>query len=105
MTAESVQRAGSERVLPKFSLEDMEGMQRGFPAGRHALLCFVKEDCPTCQLSMPLVEAAHRAFGDGVAVWAIGQDAEGNARLVDSFGLSVPMLDDSALKVSYGFDI
>jgi hypothetical protein len=69
------------------------------------LLCFVKEDCPTCQLSMPLIEAAHRAFGDAVEVRAIGQDAAGNAALVERHELTVPMLDDSALRVSHAYDL
>src|SRR5579871_2582449 len=93
------------RTLPPFSLRDGDSGERRFPSGRHTLLCFVKEDCPTCRLSMPLIEAAHRAFGEALDIWAIGQDAAGNARLVDEFGLSVPMLDDSALRVSYAYDL
>jgi hypothetical protein len=54
---------------------------------------------------MPLVEAAHRAFGEGMDVWAIGQDAAGNAELVRRFNLTVPLLDDSALRVSYRYAI
>lgn len=92
-------------TLPAFSLPDAAGEPRSFPTGRFALLCFVKEDCPTCQLSMPLIESAHRAFGSGLDVWAVGQDAEGNARLVDQFALELPMLDDSALRVSYAYDL
>src|SRR5205823_13423111 len=88
-------------TLPRFALDDLDGVRRAFPTGRPALLCFVKEDCPTCVLSMPLIEAAHRAFGEAVDVWAIGQDAQGNVDLVNEFSLTVPMLDDSALKVSY----
>ncbi|HLZ72205.1 MAG TPA: TlpA family protein disulfide reductase [Dehalococcoidia bacterium] len=95
----------TSRTLPRFTLTDGEGNERTFPTGRHALLCFVKEDCPTCRLSMPLIEAASRAFGEALDVWAIGQDAPGNARLVEGFNLSVPMLDDSALKVSYVYDL
>src|SRR5947209_6415307 len=90
--------------LPAFSLESAAG-RLSFPTGRHALLCFVKEDCPTCGLSMPLIEAAYRAFGAGIDIWAIGQDVAGNARLVDRFGLSVPVLDDSELRVSYRYGI
>ena len=61
--------------LPAFELRDSRGTTRSFPSNRVALLCFVKEDCPTCGLTMPLIEAAHRAFGAAVDVWAIGQDA------------------------------
>jgi hypothetical protein len=92
-------------ALPAFTLQDSGGTTRAFPTGRHALLCFVKEDCPTCGLSMPLIEAAHRAFAGAVDVWAIGQDAEGNALLEERHNLTLPMLDDSALRVSYGYAI
>ena len=78
---------------------------RSFPTGRPALLCFVKEDCPTSGLSMPLLQIAHEAFGNDVDVWAVGQEAAGNAVLVERHGLDAPMLDDSALKVSFGYDV
>lgn len=91
--------------LPPFSLIDSTGSTRSFPSGRTELLCFVKEDCPTCVLSMPLIQAANEAFGEAIDVWAIGQDTEGNAKLVERFGLTVPMLDDSALGVSFRYDL
>jgi hypothetical protein len=91
--------------LPAFQLIDDAGRVRKFPTGRAALLCFVKEDCPTCGMTMPLIEAAHGAFGASIDVWAIGQDSEGNAKLVERHALKVPMLDDSALKVSFGYDL
>jgi hypothetical protein len=91
--------------LPSFSLIDQHRRAHTFPAGRPALLCFVKEDCPTCNLTMPLVEAVWRAFGAAVDVIAIGQDAPGNAALVERHRLTVPLLDDSALQVSYNYSI
>lgn len=91
--------------LPGFTLPDNTGPDRTFPAGRPSLLAFVKEDCPTCGLSMPLIEAAHTAFGEGVDVLAIGQEAEGNAVLVERHALATPMLDDSALQASYAYDL
>jgi hypothetical protein len=95
----------SSAALPPFALSDTSGTTLSFPTGRHALLCFVKEDCPTCVLSMPLIVAAQQAFGGAVDVWAIGQDAAGNAALVERFALPGPMLDDSALGVSYRYDL
>jgi len=92
-------------ALPPFALADSGGATRAFPTGRPALLCFVKEDCPTCVLSMPLVEAAYRSFGEAMDVWAIGQDAEGNAALEERFNLTIPMLDDSKLAVSFKYDL
>src|ERR1700692_2207958 len=91
--------------LPGFSLDDAHGKARSFPGPRPALLCFVKEDCPTCGLSMPLIEGAHRAFGRAVDVLVIGQDRAGNDALVKRHGLTAAMLDDSALKVSFSYDI
>ena len=91
--------------LPPFSLPALDGSPHQFPTGRHALLCFVKEDCPTCVLSMPLIQAAAAAFGDSMDVWCIGQDDAGNRRLAATFALTAPMLDDSALHVSYRYDL
>ena len=54
---------------------------------------------------MAPIELAHQSFGESVAVWAIGQDADGNAKLVERNGLTVPMLDDSALKVSFAYEL
>ena len=54
---------------------------------------------------MPLIEAANRAFAEKIDVWAIGQDREGNAKLVERHYLTAPMLDDSALKVSFANDL
>jgi hypothetical protein len=97
----------AEEKLPlmPFSLADSRGQALAFPSGRLALLCFVKEDCPTCGMTMPLVEAAHRAFGKSIDVLAIGQDAAGNAILIERHALTVPMLDDSALRVSFQYQL
>src|ERR1700683_1030781 len=95
----------TSQTLPAFALKDSVGAERKFPTGRHALLCFVKEDCPTCQLTIPLIEAAHRAFGAQLDVLAIGQDTEGNAKLIEKYRLTTPLLDDSALKVSFAYDL
>ena len=90
-------------VLPPFSLADMAGEDRAFPTGSPALVCFVKEDCPTCNLVMPLLQAAHDA-GE-MPVLAAGQTAEGNRTLIDRHGLSMSLLDDSTLKVSFAYDV
>ena len=90
-------------ALPAFSLADMAGVDYSFPDGATKLLCFVKEDCPTCNLVMPLLQAAHES-GD-VAVLAPGQTTEGNRILLDRHGLTLPLLDDSILKVSFAYDV
>src|SRR6516165_8888062 len=91
--------------LPGFTLDALDGKPWTLQSGRPALLCFVKEDCPTCGLTMPLIQAAAEAAGGTVDVVAIGQDSEGNATLVERHQLKLPMLDDSALKVSFRYSI
>ena len=92
-------------ALPSFELDDSNGAPHAFPGGKKTLLCFVKEDCPTCDLSMPLIEQVHRAYGDSVDVLVVGQDTPGNAILVERHGLSLPMLDDDSLGVSFRYDL
>ncbi len=101
----SAMDTATRTAIPAFTLSDANGRSYGFPSGRLALLCFVKADCPTCVLSMPLIEEAHRAFGAAADIWAVGQDAAGNAELVAGHHLTLPMLDDSALAVSFACDL
>ena len=54
-------------VLPAFSLADMAGEDWAFPTGAPSLVCFVKEDCPTCNLVMPLLQSARRCRRCGAA--------------------------------------
>ena len=72
------------QVLPAFSLKDANGADHAFPAAGASILCFVKEDCPTCNLVMPLIEALHQA--PEITVVAPGQTAEGNATLMAKHG-------------------
>ena len=58
----------SRAVLPAFSLRDDSKADTSFPSGRPSLICFVKEDCPTCNDAIPLIDALHRGFGEGVDV-------------------------------------
>ncbi len=76
-----------------------------FPRGRITVIALVKEDCPTCGLAVPLLEALYRAYGSALDVLIVGQTRDGNATLVERHGLTCPMLDDSRLKVSFAYDI
>lgn len=93
------------RTLPAFLLTDGTGTDHAFPGQKPALVCFVKEDCPTCNDVMPVVEAWYRAYGGDVDFFVAGQTVAGNAALVSNHDLSVPILDDSSLKVSFAYDI
>ena len=93
-------------ALPPFSLADSSGSPLAFPTTRHALLCFVKQDCPTCILTLPLIEAAHRAFGSAIDVLVIAQDdAPTRATLIEANGLTVSVLDDAALATSFSYNL
>ena len=99
---------GSGRAVtqpPAFLLEDDRGEQYAFPGSRPALVCFVKEDCPTCNDVMPLIEAAWGGLRENVDFFVCGQTEAGNRVLTENHGLSVPLLDDSSLKVSFAWDI
>ncbi len=94
-------------ALPGFELEDLDGAGRVFPSPRPSLFCFVKEDCETCNIAAPVLEALAQAHGQAANVWMISQTREGSLILKDRHGLTVPVLDDSDLKASFafGFDI
>jgi hypothetical protein len=87
-----------------FSLDDLDGEPRRFPTGRPALICFLKEDCHTCNLVAPILETFHRTWGGQADIWILGQSGQGNLVLKDRHGLSLPILDESACKTSFAWD-
>lgn len=89
---------------PAFELKSTEGGTRSFPAGRPALICFAKEDCETCNLVAPLLQALHEAFGDAANIWVVGQSGDGNTVFRDRHGLTLPLLDDADLATSFAWD-
>jgi hypothetical protein len=89
---------------PDFELRDLDGRAHAFPTGRPSLVCFVKEDCQTCNLTAPAIDAFHHRFGAAADVWFVGQSADGNAILKDRHGLTAPILDDSSCAVSFAWD-
>jgi hypothetical protein len=95
------------QALPSFRLVDRAGTPRAFPSGRPTLLVFAKADCPTCVLTLPVLEQAHRALGDAADVWLVAQDADHGAALASKASLTLPILDDGALGASraYGLEI
>lgn len=93
------------QALPAFLLADEAGNEKSFPAGRPAVVCFVKDDCPTCHVVMPVLDALNRALGERIDFYVAGQTTEGNAALAKTFAPSFPILDDASLKVSFAYDI
>ena len=90
-------------LLPAFSLRDLGGRTQVFPRSTKSVICFVKEDCPTCNLVLPLIEALHKQSGLDILI--TGQTAEGNDILASRHALTAPVLDDSALNVSFAYDV
>ena len=92
----------NDALAPSFNLNDQAGQAIALPNGDNVTICFIKEDCPTCKLITPLLQELH---SNGVNMIAVGQTQEGNQKLIDEFGLTLPVLDDSALQVSFAYDI
>lgn len=92
----------SAQLLAPFSLADDKGIDVSFDGGQQTLLCFVKEDCPTCRTVIPVLKAL---FDAGVNILVIGQTVLGNNKLIEAFDLPFPILNDEKLKVSFAYDI
>jgi len=92
---------------PALSLNGLDGQGFALPSGRQTLVCFVKEDCKTCNLVAPLVEALHRRLGDLADIRLISQDSDGGLAFRERHDLSVPVLSDAGCRTSmaWGFEI
>lgn len=90
---------------PKFSLNDLEGATHTFPNNQPTLVCFVKEDCDTCNTAAPVLEAFHKAYGTNVKVLLIAQSGDANATYIDRHELTMPILDDCSCKTAFDWDI
>ena len=90
-----------------FTLEDDQGQAQAFPTGtgRPALVALVKEDCACCNLTLPQIEALRESAGDRLDVLVLAQQRADLPVLRARHGLSMPLLDDSALDVSYDAEI
>ena len=92
-------------VIAAFELENLRGEQVVLPGTSDALVCFIKEDCPTCKEVMPVLVAMHKAFAGAIDIQIIGQTLDGNKALDKTFAPGFSILDDSALKVSFAADV
>jgi hypothetical protein len=92
-------------LAPSFALKDAFGTEHSFPSGHHALLMFVKDDCPTCVLSAPVIDAAAASVAGALTAYVITQDEGGTDAFAARLQSGVPVLDDRALAVSYEFGL
>lgn len=91
-------------VLPAFRLSETDSTREAvFPGEKPVLVAFVKEDCPTCREVMPVLARLREAFADVVDMHIVGQTVDGNRVLTARSG--VPLLDDSALGVSFAWSV
>ena len=91
--------------LPAYQLENLEGDKVSSPDAERALVCFIKEDCPTCKEVMPVLTAFFRQYASNMPVHIIGQTQAGNKALAEQFNPAFSILDDSALQASFAADI
>ncbi len=90
---------------PPFSLKAMDGTQVDYTHAGLTLVCFVKEDCETCNTAAPVLEALHHAYGAKADVIVISQSADATVPFVKRHGLGMPVLDDRSCKVAFDWDI
>jgi len=88
-----------------FELTDQLGRSHLYDGRAPGLVCFVKDDCPTCHEVVPLLQSLHDQWGPSWPILLIGQTKDGNSKLVEKYNLTVPLLDDSSLQVSFDHDI
>lgn len=94
--------------LPAFSLLNMQKQKVSFPGKHETVICFLKADCPTCKLVIPILDSFHQTHTpkqNQIDLYLIGQTSAGNTELVDEFNLQAPLLDDSQLKTSFAYDV
>ncbi len=85
----------------KFSLVDEMGEEFTFPSHRACLIAFVKEDCETCNLTLPILEVIHKTVETKLDVLAISQKLEDIEILRNRHNLTFKILDDDSLAISY----
>ena len=88
-----------------FTLNDLRSARHMAPNGRTALVCFVKDDCETCNTAAPVLEALHRAYGDSVEVLLVAQSGAANANFAARHALSMPVLDDHDYGAAFAWEI
>jgi hypothetical protein len=63
---------------PQFALKGLDGALHSIARGRATLVCFVKDDCETCNTAAPVLEALHKAYGAGADVLLVAQSGAAN---------------------------
>ena len=88
-----------------FTLTNLDGVAHAFDGTGPALVCFVKEDCETCNIAGPVIEGMFKAYGSGIDMVVLGQSGDNNAVFARRHGLTMPVLADAGCKASFDWDI
>ncbi len=91
--------------LPAFSLTDFAGHPHSIPPSGSSLICFVKEDCETCNTAAPVLEAMNKAYGGQVPFALVSQSGEETKGFAKRHGLTMPILDDKSCHAAFGWEI
>ena len=90
---------------PQISLNDLTGQPHVFTPDRPRLICFIKDDCETCNTAAPVLEALHQAYGPDADVALVSQSGEDTASFNTRHRLTMPVLDDRTCKAAFDWDI
>ncbi|MEQ6250889.1 redoxin domain-containing protein [Sulfitobacter sp. HNIBRBA3233] len=89
---------------PSFSLTGLDGQSHAFDSTGPVLVCFVKEDCETCNTAAPVLAGLHAAYGAEMPMLLVGQSGAENATYAQRHGLEMPVLDDAGCRTSFEWD-
>jgi peroxiredoxin len=86
---------------PDFDLEDAQGRKRSLRelvASGPLVVAFFKTTCPVCQLTFPFLERIHGGQKTpAMSIFGVSQDdADATREFTDEFGVTFPMLFDTA---------
>ena len=94
--------------MAAFTLTDLDGQERSFPAGgtgRLTLLIFLKTSCGSCKTAFPFVQRLAARYALDLTVWGVSQsDATRTRQFAERYSCTFPFLLDQDLSVSADYD-
>ena len=92
-------------IARSFTLNNLDGKAHAFDGTGPSLVCFVKEDCETCNIAGPVIQGIFEAYGSEIDMVVLGQSGDKNAVFAQRHGLTMPVLGDAGCKASFDWDI
>ena len=91
--------------LPAYQLENLEGDSVSSPEAERALVCFIKEDCPTCKEVMPVLNLTLPRIRDFQGLDTTKFDSDGNYNLGIKDQLIFPEIEYEQVDQILGLNI